>query len=109
MKRALVAISVVLLISPILEAQQGTPEPPTLEPQVPQRPGPWRSTPPAQEVVPVPIPIAPPKPNGPVQKSLVRITATSRARRCEQPLSHRGARRGPEQIPGDSAIRGERL
>ncbi len=77
MKRALVAISVVLLISPILEAQQGTPEPPTLEPQVPQRPGPWRSTPPAQEVVPVPIPIAPPKPNGPVQKSLVRITATS--------------------------------
>jgi len=35
------------------------------------------SSPPAQAVVPVPIPIAPPKPNGPVQKSLVRITATS--------------------------------
>ncbi len=77
MKRALLAISVVLLVSPILEAQQGTPESPPVEPQVPQRPGPWRSSPPAQEVVPVPIPIAPPKPNGPVQKSLVRVTATS--------------------------------
>src|SRR6202011_2563080 len=31
---------------------------------------------PPQNVVAVPVPIAPPKPNGPVQKSLVRITAT---------------------------------
>src|SRR5262249_18042921 len=58
-------------------AQEGTPAPPPMEPQGPQRPGPWKSTPPAQEVVAVPVPIAPPKPNGPVQKSLVRITATS--------------------------------
>src|SRR5207248_640873 len=36
-----------------------------------------RSTPPSQGVVPVPVPMAPPKPNGPVQKSLVRITATA--------------------------------
>src|SRR5262249_26502732 len=35
------------------------------------------SSPPAQEAIPIPVPIAPPKPNGPVQKSLVRITATS--------------------------------
>ncbi|PYJ01962.1 MAG: serine protease [Verrucomicrobia bacterium] len=35
------------------------------------------SSPPAQAVISVPVPIAPPKPNGPVQKSLVRITATS--------------------------------
>jgi len=35
-----------------------------------------KQSPPAQNVVPVPVPIAPPQPNGPVQKSLVRITAT---------------------------------
>jgi S1-C subfamily serine protease len=37
--------------------------------------GPKAGTP-AQNVVAVPVPIAPPQPNGPVQKSLVRITAT---------------------------------
>ncbi|HVI82285.1 MAG TPA: trypsin-like peptidase domain-containing protein [Chthoniobacterales bacterium] len=31
---------------------------------------------PTQNVVAVPVPIAPPQPNGPIQKSLVRITAT---------------------------------
>ncbi len=31
---------------------------------------------PPQNIVSVPVPVAPPKPNGPVQKSLVRITAT---------------------------------
>jgi S1-C subfamily serine protease len=31
---------------------------------------------PAQNVVAVPVPVAPPRPNGPIQKSLVRITAT---------------------------------
>src|SRR5436309_2186812 len=31
---------------------------------------------PGQNVVAVPVPMSPPKPNGPVQKSLVRITAT---------------------------------
>src|SRR5438270_9845552 len=31
---------------------------------------------PTQNVVAVPVPMAPPQPNGPVQKSLVRITAT---------------------------------
>src|SRR4029434_10802111 len=41
------------------------------------RPGPWRSRPPAQEVVQVPVQMAQPQPNGPVQKSLVRITATA--------------------------------
>ena len=77
MKRVLVAISVALLFTPISEAQESTPAAPPMEPQGPQRPGPWRSSPPAQEAIPVPVPIAPPKPNGPVQKSLVRITATS--------------------------------
>src|SRR2546427_11791107 len=77
MKRIFVIGYAALLFASISYAQESTPAPPALEPQAPQRPGPWRSSPPAQEVVPVPVPIAPPKPNGPVQKSLVRITATS--------------------------------
>jgi len=78
MKRFVVAISVALLFTPILEAQESTPAPPPVEQQIPgQQPGASRSTPPGQAIVPVPVPIAPPKPNGPVQKSLVRITATS--------------------------------
>jgi S1-C subfamily serine protease len=35
-----------------------------------------KPTTPQQNVVAVPVPIAPPQPNGPVEKSLVRITAT---------------------------------
>src|SRR6266540_2103789 len=77
MKRILVLIYATLLFGPVLHAQESTPARPPMEQQGPERPGPWRSSPPAQEVVPVPVPIAPPKPNGPVQKSLVRITATS--------------------------------
>jgi S1-C subfamily serine protease len=80
MKRILVLIYATLLFGPVLDAQENTPAHPPMEPQgpqAPQAPGPWRSSPPAQEVVPVPVPMAPPKPNGPVQKSLVRITATS--------------------------------
>src|SRR2546429_2051746 len=78
MKRFVVAISVALLFTPILEAQESTPAPPPVEQQIPgQQPGASRSPPPGQAIVPVPVPIAPPKPNGPVQKSLVRITATS--------------------------------
>src|SRR4051794_39076735 len=80
MKRILILISAALLVSSIGQAQQGTPIslPPAGEQQVPREPGPpSRSTPPPQAVIPVPVPIAPPKPNGPVQKSLVRITATS--------------------------------
>src|SRR6266478_6188021 len=35
-----------------------------------------RTSTPAQNIVAVPVPVAPPRPNGPIQKSLVRITAT---------------------------------
>jgi S1-C subfamily serine protease len=77
MKRLLVFIYATLLLGPILDAQQSSPARPPMEVQGPQRPGPWRSSPPAQEAIPIPVPITPPKPNGPVQKSLVRITATS--------------------------------
>src|SRR5438876_3596885 len=77
MKRILVLIYATLLLGPVLDAQESTPARPPMEPQGPERPGPWRSISPGQAAVPVPVPIAPPKPNGPVQKSLVRITATS--------------------------------
>ena len=58
--------------SPAPDASPGQPRPPA--PAGPAL-GPKAATPP-QNVVAVPVPIAPPKPNGPVQKSLVRITAT---------------------------------
>src|SRR5436189_1561435 len=95
MKRFVVAISVALLFTPILEAQESTPAPPPVEQQIPgQQPGASRSTPPGQAVVPVPVPIAPPKPNGPVQKSLVRITATSVEPDYRAPWNAGGLQRG---------------
>jgi len=78
MKRLVVIVCLGSLFAPFLHAQDSTPARPPVEPQVPgQQPGASRSSPPGQGVVPIPVPIAPPKPNGPVQKSLVRITATS--------------------------------
>src|ERR1041385_4558727 len=79
MKRLVFIICLGFLLAPLLQAQESTPERPPVEPKLPgqQQPGAPRSSPPSQAVVPVPIPIAPPKTNGPVKKSLVRITATS--------------------------------
>src|SRR5437867_355961 len=94
MKRILVLIYATFLFGPVLDAQESTPAPPPMEPQAPERPGPWRSTPPAQAAVPVPVPIAPPKPNGPIQKSLVRITATSVEPDYKAPWNAGGLERG---------------
>src|SRR3989440_3303298 len=97
MKRFLIATTIALLLSPVLPAQESTPAGPPMEPQgpqAPQAPGPRRSSPPAQEVVPVPVPIVPPKPNGPVQKSLVRITATSAEPDYRAPWNAGGLQRG---------------
>jgi S1-C subfamily serine protease len=97
MKRLLVFIYTTLLFAAVLDAQESSPvRPPTEQqgPQAPQAPGPWRSTPPAQDVVPVPVPMAPPKPNGPVQKSLVRITATSVDPDYKAPWNAGGLERG---------------
>src|SRR5258705_2776219 len=79
MKRILIiGYATALLFAPFARAQEGTPASPPVDPQVPaEHPGMSRSTPPSQAVVPVPVPMAPPKPNGPIQKSLVRITATA--------------------------------
>src|SRR4029077_21266700 len=95
MKRIFIIGYAALLFGSISYAQQSSPAPPPVEPQIPgQQPGASRSTPPAQAVVPVPVPIAPPKPNGPVQKSLVRITATSVEPDYRAPWNAGGLQRG---------------
>src|SRR5438876_2627810 len=95
MKRIFVIGYAALLCASISYAQESTPAPPPVEEQAPgQQPGASRSTPPAQAVVPVPVPIAPPKPNGPVQKSLVRITATSVEPDYRAPWNAGGLQRG---------------
>ena len=97
MKRLLVFIYASLLLGPVLHAQETTPAHPPMEQQVPrgpQAPGAGRSSPPAQEAIPIPVPMAPPKPNGPVQKSLVRITATSLDPDYKAPWNAGGLERG---------------
>jgi S1-C subfamily serine protease len=97
MKRLLVFIYASLLLGPVLHAQETTPAHPPMEQQVPrgpQAPGAGRSSPPAQEAIPIPVPMAPPKPNGPVQKSLVRITATSMDPDYKAPWNAGGLERG---------------
>jgi S1-C subfamily serine protease len=94
MKRIVVLIYATLVLGRVLDAQESTPARPPMEPQAPERPGPWRSSPPAQEAIPVPVPIVPPKPNGPVQKSLVRITATSVEPDYKAPWNAGGLERG---------------
>jgi S1-C subfamily serine protease len=97
MKRLLVFIYASLLLGPVLHAQETTPARPPMEQQVPrgpQAPGLGRSSPPAQEAIPIPVPMAPPKPNGPVQKSLVRITATSLDPDYKAPWNAGGLERG---------------
>jgi S1-C subfamily serine protease len=95
MKRIFVIVYLGFLFAPFLHAQESTPERPPVEPKVPgQQPGASRSSPPGQAVVPVPVPIAPPKPNGPVQKSLVRVTATSVEPDYRAPWNGGGLQRG---------------
>jgi S1-C subfamily serine protease len=90
MKGVPIFISVVLLAASLSFGQQPAQQQPPLpqQPQRPQnglppepspeqpRPPGLKPTAPPQNVVAVPVPIAPPQPNGPIQKSLVRITAT---------------------------------
>src|SRR5260370_426669 len=96
MKRALIFVGIGLLVgsTSTFYAQQSAPAVSPVEPQAPPPAIPGRSSPPAQAVVPVPVPIAPPKPNGPVQKSLVRITATSVEPDYKAPWNSGGIQRG---------------
>src|SRR5947199_1508103 len=96
MKRTFIFVCICLLAGSMSDAQQNAPAPSPIAPQAPPPPpaGPSRPTAPAQAVVPVPVPIAPPKPNGPVQKSLVRITATSVEPDYKAPWNSGGIQRG---------------
>ena len=96
MKRALIFICIGLLVgsTSTFYAQQSAPIASPVEPQAPLPAIPGRPSPSAQAVVPVPVPIAPPKPNGPVQKSLVRITATAVEPDYKAPWNSGGIQRG---------------
>src|SRR6201984_3765317 len=95
MKRICIIGYAALLLAPFVYAQEGTQAPPPVEPQVPgEHPGMSRSSPPSQAVVPGPGRIAPPKPNGPVQKSLVRVTATAVEPDYRAPWNAGGLQRG---------------
>ena len=75
MKRVFVFISVVLLLGSISYGQQDTPPPPPPG-QGNLPPGAVQPKPTAVPQAVVPVPVVPPRPNGPIQKSLVRITST---------------------------------
>jgi len=96
MKRALIFIYIGLLVgsTSTFYAQQSAPAASPVEPQAPPPAIPGRPSPPAQAVIPVPVPITPPKPNGPVQKSLVRITATAVEPDYKAPWNSGGIQRG---------------
>jgi Trypsin-like serine proteases, typically periplasmic, contain C-terminal PDZ domain len=95
MKRLLILSSIALLLASTSYAQQSSPASSPHETQAPP-PGlmPSPSPPVVQAIVPVPVPIAPTKPNGPVQKSLVRITATSVEPDYKAPWNAGGLERG---------------
>lgn len=80
MRRCRIFFCVLLLTAAQAGAQQPDPRVPSPgapnQPNQPGGPGPARSAPPPAAAV-VPVPVVPPRPNGPVQKSLVRITATA--------------------------------
>ncbi len=94
MKRTLIFLCIGLLVGSTSYAEQSTPAPSPIEPQGPPPGLPARPSERAQAVVPVPVPVAPPKPNGPVQKSLVRITATSVEPDYKAPWNSGGIQRG---------------
>ena len=78
MKRFLVFLCTTLIVGSAAVAQQNgsAASPPPAQPNLP--PGiPSKQTPQQQQPAVVQVPIVPPRPNGPVQKSLVRITATA--------------------------------
>ena len=85
MKSVPIFIALALLVASTSFAQQQNGqqpngEPPSSSPIEPRPrdvpPGTRAANTPPQNVVAVPVPMAPPQPNGPVQKSLVRITST---------------------------------
>src|SRR5438309_7262813 len=99
MKRAIIFVWLLLLCGRHLDAQQDTPPPFPTQPIPSAKP-----SAPAPAIVPVPI--APPKPNGPVQKSLVRITATEVAPDYKAPWNAGAIQRG---VGAGFVIEGNRI
>src|SRR5437899_2634500 len=107
MKRIFVIGYAALLFASVSYAQESTPAPPPVEQQIPgQQPGASRSTPPSQAVGPGPVPMAPPKPNGPFQKSLGRSTSTAVDPDYKAPWNAGGLQRG---IGAGFVISGNRI
>src|SRR5438034_10767773 len=94
MKRLLILVCIAWLFGSPSYAQQNNPASSPVEPQAPLPPVPAKPSPPVQAVVPVPVPVGPRKPNGPVQKSLVRITATAVEPDYKAPWNAGGIQRG---------------
>jgi S1-C subfamily serine protease len=95
MKRVLIFACVTFLSAAILNAQQNTPPQPTPAAQANLPPGAQpKATPTARPKAIIPVPVPPPQPNGPIQKSLVRITATSVEPDYRAPWNAGGLERG---------------
>ena len=95
MKRLLIFICVGLLFAGASDAQQNTPPqpPPSGQGNLPPGAQP-KPSPTAQPKAVIPVPVPPPQPNGPIQKSLVRITATSVEPDYRAPWNAGGLERG---------------
>lgn len=87
MKRAIVFIWLLLLGGRHLDAQQDTPPP------FPMQPKP-SATPSAPAPAIVPVPVTPPRPNGKIQNSLVRITVTEEEPDYKAPWNAGAIQRG---------------
>jgi S1-C subfamily serine protease len=95
MKRLLIFLSVALLTVAVVNGQQNTPPQPTAAAQANLPPGPRpKASPPARLKTVIPVPVPPPQPNGPIQRSLVRITATSVEPDYRAPWNAGGLERG---------------
>src|SRR5438132_443610 len=87
MKRAIIFVWLLLLCGRHLDAQQDTPPPFPTQPIPSAKP-----SAPAPAVVPVPV--TPPRPNGKIQNSLVRITVTEAEPDYKAPWNAGGIQRG---------------
>jgi S1-C subfamily serine protease len=87
MKRAIIFVWLLLLCGHHLDAQQDTPPPFSTQPKP-------SATPSAPAPAIVPVPVTPPRPNGKIQNSLVRITVTEEEPDYKAPWNAGAIQRG---------------
>jgi S1-C subfamily serine protease len=104
MRRCVFFLSSLLLVGGAIEAQQKSPPLPPGEnkPPIAAPPG----APQTPVAVPVPVPVGPTRPNGKIQKSLVRITVTEVEPDYKAPWNSGGIQRG---IGAGFVIEGNRI